>query len=651
MSTSHIEYNYFDDSRAESSISSQGERVSSSSNDAYPNYPNCHDSMLSSQNGDIERRHPTVKWREALTSSSNRYELLTWLEDTPFVRRRGPPSDVISQCPGSRPLKYSTIWYRFIDEPDFLACSVCYEQSIKGTALSHAFLRFQSEGGVPMRCRFCVPRMASHLWPDAVARHDLDEVTEYAMRRVHIQDCKGNKETAACGVLLWYQPSDERTPSFLCCQACYEDQVQGTSFARHFAPSAKGPDFDESGICHVSLPFITGALSFFAAAGDWAGFKAAVHRRLQAPVCKGRLAEHHKHHWFTVPELDRGLWICEACYLDRVSFTPFDAHFERGTNDAASSSSTTTDGIRMCGLSSGPFIVAFESAIAGEDFRIFLNAAKVVMSNQRCDTETIDGPWYTPDDAPGMFHVCQSCYAGIIATCEMGPFFNITTQKPKAEITCDLRPSTPRYLLYVEKLAQAAEVGDFSIFSDFVHRISGAPPCPGRTALPNAIWYTADSCTICPECHESTVRETVLANKVALQYHPNWKICGLGSRRMKGLWAAACGDRSLQDFVACCQSRIKVYASTIAVVDTIKQAKMARMDLAMTYAALGTAYLALGRRISQRSRGTEVADDSPEYAAESSKMTDMMLKMMAHANCGYEWRLINQLEARWEEVE
>jgi hypothetical protein len=94
---------------------------------------------------------------------------LAWAE--PEMLANGPPSAVIGQCPGTRALKYSTTWYRSIEEPAFFyPFQTAMNNILQNQSFSSAFLRFRSEAGIPLQCRFWVPRMSVTLPPDAMVR-------------------------------------------------------------------------------------------------------------------------------------------------------------------------------------------------------------------------------------------------------------------------------------------------------------------------------------------------------------------------------------------------------------------------------------------------------------------------------------------------
>lgn len=581
----------------------------------------------------------------------------------PEMRAGGLPNEIIFQCPEFRPLSYTTAWYRFSAEPDFLVCSRCYKSYIEATEFAESFTCFRSKSGVPSLCRFWVPRLTSILWPEAISSHDLTKVAGYMERRVQIADCKGPIRIAVSDdTTQWYYRSDEKPDYILCCPACYEDRIAETKFADKFVPDKEVQEQRQMQSCDLCLPLVDRGLKAHTEMDDWNGFKNLVKRRLQLPVCVpvegGELVGLRDQSWFTTHCYGKALWICETCYLDRIAFTAFEEHFDLVPQNTLNS----MVGERLtCMMSVGSIMVAIESARMRNDYSIFLNSANVVMSSKRCSTEGIvDGLWYVLEDDSEDFQICQGCYAGIIATCEMGLFFNIATRERESRHTCALNPASPRFSSYVEKLAQAVDVGDFSIFSSFVRKACRIPTCPRMDRRVGIVWYDSDDCSICQDCYETTVSDTCLAGQFKLRGRCDTgsKICCLYSPRTRRHWAEACEKGSIDGFLAYSRYRLQVFAETMVTVEKIKRGKLARMKGAMAQGTLSVGYFAQEHHALQTGTGDRYLHGNNEvgwyqtwYGAESALRFDLMEQGMADANRGDEWWLIAQLEARWKEVE
>lgn len=571
---------------------------------------------------------------------------------------RGPPNAVIRQCPRTRPLAYSYIWYRLGDEPDFLVCSQCYECHIRSTSLADSFLRFRSETGSPLRCRFWVHTMSAYLWPHAVIRDDLTDVVDYAKRRTKMLDCAGFRDHTQSAGTVWYQPSDPNASHFLCCSACYEDYISSTIFAPYFIPKREQLEEGQVWICDFHSPFMSNIIPSLAKTGNWDEVRFAISLRKQLPVCQAQWVEVSSCGWVTVPELEGHLWICESCYLDRIVLTPFRDQF-KSVSQRITFNIDPGRKIR-CALSYGPMMVALEAAISKHDFKVFFDAAQIVLWSRFCDSAGIsDDDWYTLKTVPGHFHICKACYTGIMTTWQMRSFFQKIEREPGRKQLCDLNPAAHEFLPLVEHLAQAVDVQDFSRLSDFVRQFLAVPPCPDRTALTEAEWYTFDSCAICPRCYGTYTTDTSLAERFTLQKLSDPTICSLGSPRMRRKWTAACKNGSIQDFVTYSDLRSQVHKNTIAIADLIKDTKLARLDLAGTYGKISSIYSDLEREAQQMvsendpstGDGHTACDDHGGYTAERRRWEKLMHQKTADANRSDEWRVVERLERLWEEVE
>lgn len=575
----------------------------------------------------------------------------------PEIRANGPPSAVIRHCPGSRTIKNSTIWYRFADSPTFLACSRCYKDHIEHSKFAESFLRFRSEVGVPLRCRFWVPRMMVMLWPEATTSCDLQHVAEYAQRRSGIADCRAIDGAKPSEDIVWYQPSDQQVPEFISCQACYEDQVLATVFERYFIPTCKKQPESEIWSCDLCHTFVLKVLPLFAALSDWRGFKMMVQYRSPLKACQYQGSDLGEGHWFSTNSLKGRLWICETCYLDRIALTSFDKHFEYVSKDVIGY--VKPDGMARCGMSSGALLVAFEMALLNDQFGAFLDAVDTVRNSKSCKKEGIeDGQRHTIYGEDTGFYICQACYIGIVITCELDAFFRPAPWMRGLKHICDMNPATPRFVHYVEKLAEAVDFRDFSVFGRFVRRVAGIPQCPSREALANASWWVCNECAVCPECYEATVSETVLAHCFEFQKPDKVlpRMCSLGSARMRQEFVDACRKGCIADLTKYAAHRSEVYNATVPLLNAMKCAKVSRADLAMSFGVLGVVYSALEERaLAEGSRGelpqSEYDRYRVHYGAKSERMTKLMLDIMDEANREDEWRLIESLESRWSDVE
>lgn len=571
---------------------------------------------------------------------------------TSTVTAKGPPSAFIGRCPRQHTIRYSTIWYRLDYVPDFFVCSRCYQDQIQSSRFEDFFLRFQSETGVPHRCRFWVPRMSASIWPDAMDRGVLGDLIGYAKLRVMTPDVVGLITGQLRSRIQWY-----RSPmgGFLCCPACYQDQIVGTNFEYQFLPYHKQELTGEFWRCSLCHPAVQKALPSYARDNDWRRCQQVIRRRNQGQPCKGRLSDLNTGRWYsTLPTAGR-IWICEHCYLDRIHFTPFRSHFERIPKSVRQI--IATDDAAQCALSTGPILMALEASLVQNNYDVFRHAVETISNSESCDSKGIDGGiWYGLIEGGPDFMICRACHAGIMTTCGLDGYCHPIKRAFRSKLVCSLNPSTPRFLHYIAKMGEALDTGNFDIFVKLTRKLSGLPPCPGREPIPSSsAWLSHGNCVVCPECYETTVSGTTWSKLFILgsPADTTLKICSLASPRMRAHWWEACRSRSLEAFAACVNTRLQVYVETIPVINDIKSRKLSLVDIATSLGALGVAVESHVR--------TSVRDAEPstpdvgwigmEHIIEGQRIADLMFLEMAEANREDEWRLIDDLEARWEEVE
>lgn len=506
----------------------------------------------------------------------------------PKIRANGPPNDVLFQCPEHKTLYYPTIWYRLSMQKDFLACSRCYVSHIKGSSLAHEFEAFTPPAGAPSRCQFWVPRVVSALWPRAVQDQSVDNLIKFANHRKAIADCPQVSDWEESQEdRPWVTYDDDGVGRLECCEACYEDRVADTAFADKFEEIASeaADDDDGNGKCILSIRYIQCALDASARMDDWTGFLVAVRQRLRASECKGRMVATCNTDWFTRVGQYEELWICEACFLDHVAMTDFHVHFAQASDHTPPVAATAQF---RCALSAGSVLVALEAALLRNDYGMFSNAIKSITSSKFCSPSGIrGGPWYTLQGGCNNFQICQACYCGIIAPCEMGPFFDLADSQANSDSMvrlCDLNPAAPRFLSYVEKLAQVVDVGDFSMFSRYVRRVAEAKPCPRRSLSNEGLWCCLDECTVCPDCFEAVAANTVFAHRFTIRRLSESApiVCSLSSSRMRHRWEEACRDGTIEEFVTFAKFRQDLYKEATSSIQQIKQRRGSRFGRALS---------------------------------------------------------------------
>lgn len=567
----------------------------------------------------------------------------------PIIRANGQPSEVLFECPEEKTLYYSTIWYRLSAQTDFLVCSRCYVSHVKGSSLAHVFESFTPPAGAPSRCRFWVPRVVSILWPRALRDQSVENLVKFANHRKAIPDCpevSDLKEPSRNQSGLTHD--DEELERLECCEACYEDRVADTTFADKFKEIApEPPDEMDSKTCILGIRYIQNALDVFARCNDWKNFVAAVRRRLRASECKGRMVTTSNTDWFTAVGHDDELWICEACFLDRVAMTDFRVRFTQSRYHIPPVATTAKF---KCALSIGSVMVALKAALSRNNWGLFSNAIKAITSSKFCSPSGIrGGPWYTLQGGYDNFQICQACYCGIIAPCEMGSFFDLADSKANSDSSvrlCDLNPAAPRFLSYVEKLAQVIDVGDFSVFANYLHRVVAAKPCPRRSTSNKGLWCCADGCTVCLDCFETVAANTVFAHRFVMRRLRESPpiVCSLSSSRMRLKWAEAYRDGSIEDFISFARFRQDIYKQATSAIHHIKQLRGSRFGQRLEEVLLECRAAAENGNIS-------TAREYHSLKGDSAALEKLVQKTLEDTRQREEQWLIEEIEDTWKAVD
>ncbi|KAK8867458.1 hypothetical protein PGQ11_006036 [Apiospora arundinis] len=578
----------------------------------------------------------------------------------PIIRKNGPPSEVLFQCPEEKILYYSTVWYRLAAQPDFLVCSRCYVSHIKDTFLARPFTRFTPPVGAPSRCRFWVPRIVSILWPQALRLGSIRKIIEFADRRKTIPDCPevGSDREDPEKQRRWFSYVDEQIGRLDCCEACYEDRVLGTAFASRFEVASEPLNNDaEPRKCMLRYRSVQHSLETYARRNGWAAFLAAVRQRLRASNCRGELVTACSTDRIIQIGANKYLWVCESCFLDKVATTAFHGHFSRAGNHTPDA-----NGKFRCALASGPMVVALEAARIRNDYRVFKTAVKDITKSKFCSQSGIrGGPWYTLQGGCEGFQICQACYCGIIAPSEMGSFFDLADSQANSDSMvrlCDLNPASPRFLCYVEKLAQVVDIGDFSVFDRYVRRIVLVSTCPRRTTGNMRLWCVADGCTVCPECFETVAADTEFAHRFVIQCvrQPSPTICSLSSSGMRLKWAEACRDGSIEDFLTIARFRQEIYEQASSAINHIKRLHGSRFGQALADILFECSVIAKkGHHVSAREDHSASGNSRPDSlltpSTASTTFEDLVRETLADTRLKEERWLIEEIKSVWDMID
>lgn len=574
----------------------------------------------------------------------------------PSAQRPAP----LTVCPAPpETITFPTSWYRFPDDDNFLICKKCYEDKLCSTRFASLlrcdYLDFGP--GINATCDFSTPRIDS-LLRQAVASNDFERLGSFAKKRMKIQSCQGVQGIKGGNDVNWFKPVNDDISGFVCCEACYEDVVLGTNFGPQFVPHSQPQPADAVWSCDLAIPYLKHSLQEYARVADWGGFAQAARHRMSLPTCVRDVpAFTSAKRWYNTvrPWPIRDMTLCEACYLDRVgwqrnvaqcfapiNFTPYDMMTQM-----------------ICDFKLVPMAACSDMLLPHGMFEKWHRLASAITSKPTCSKEgVVDGEWYglpDPTDATRTvenFDICAACHAGWNQSADLGHLFRRLHYPPGTSRLCDFNPSGPRHAKYINKWNQVYFTRDPTPFVDYVSRVASLPVCQGSRSLENANWYGDKdaSLLICPSCFEEAVRGTSLASAFPLQNTPLPAAhrCSLYSARMRGKYAEACEQKSMDSLFGFASQREQIYQQTVPQIESFmanQREKQQLLDIAgMTRAnAIGAQSLYNGFTggnaiVHNFSPGIMLHTLSYEQQRRNLIYDPQRPKMM-------------QLEQRWKEVE
>ena len=494
----------------------------------------------------------------------------------PSVQRPAP----LTVCPTPpKSIAFPTHWYRFPDDDDFLICTKCYEDKLRSTRfailLRCDYLDFGP--GIEATCDFNTPRINS-LLRRAITSNDLQPLRSFAKQRLEIKSCQGVQGVQGGNDVKWFKPVNDDISGFVCCEACYEDVVLGTDFGPQFVPYPQRQPADAVWSCDLAIPYLKHSLQEYARSADWGGFAQAARHRMSLPTCVRDVpALASEKRWYNTvrPSPIRNMTLCEACFLDRVGWQGNVAqHFAPIAFDPHAITSQV-----ICDFKPVAMAACSDILLPHGMFEKWHRLASSITSKPTCSQEgVVDGEWYgLPDRTDATrtvenFDICAACHAGWNQSADWGHLFRRQTYPPGTSRVCDLNPSGPRYSKYINRWNQMYLTRDPTPFIDYVSRVASLPVCQGTRRLENASWYgdSDASLLICPCCFEEAVRGTHFASIFPLQNTPlpAGHHCSLYSARMRGKYAQACEQRSMDSLLDFASRREQIYQQTVPHVES-----------------------------------------------------------------------------------
>lgn len=465
----------------------------------------------------------------------------------------------LKRCPECTPVQIEQHWYRLPSARTLGICSRCYLDHLSTTPFSSYFELEYDLSGTSRFCDFNFPRMLAVL-RQALEQNNFLILQDYIIARSQIQRCRGGGVAATAEEgFSWFQVADPNLAGqFGTCRACYEDYIIAAGFSHYFGGTPVYQPKGQLWECDLGWQF---SKRLAKSSNDWNQVLTYGLRRKRLPKCtRGVEADAESRSWFKIRASDLGsLWMCEACFYDFAFMTVMEQHLYQPPQPPHSTR------LKCFVNGSVPLRIAWEEALTREDFNIFYRAAQVVVRSPPCTPNGIqNGIWYSLNPPCEDFDACAACYAGILEANGVGHFLARKWTQPGQVRVCDLNLAMPRAKSYLQKLDLAIERDDASFFTDFIRRISQAPPCPKGELVTNRRWYRHDMFSCCPSCWIEVVEGTPLVSCFLArnEQFPTQLKCDFYSSRVRGLLQEACANNDLPGFLAFMKRRLEIWQQT-----------------------------------------------------------------------------------------
>lgn len=412
-----------------------------------------------------------------------------------------------------------------------------------------------------------------------------ESIRQYMIHRGKVQNCTGPGNpvglSTSTNSYRWYRPRNNEIEGFVCCDGCYEDVVSATNLRDRFLLDNNVVNNNNQASCDMCVPFIKKCVLEHSPTQNWTAFVEWTTARLKIPACKDlQGAACSSTLWYMPHPPIHNVLICGACYHDGADFGPLASSFSQ-----VQIPPDRRNEVWECANSNTvlAMTVSWNEACDKKNINIWQNAARTIPSLPACTKEGIQNVmWYTVSGCPS-FAICARCYVGMAQTFGVAGYFQqINGPTDGSAYVCDFHPSIPRAHSYFAKFDEAVGLQDFSIFTNFVARLSPLPVCPKDGPHVNRRWYCGEEATICESCYEEAFRDTKLAHTLTQRERPDECICDGYSARMRGLWNKACAENNIQSFNVALRERMQVYQATVPRMRQILEITKMRMNTQST---------------------------------------------------------------------
>src|SRR6202000_3398428 len=88
------------------------------------------------------------------------------------------------------------------------------------------------------------------------------------------------------------------------------------------------------------------------------------------------------------------------------------------------------------------------------------------------------------------FDICLTCYTGWVMALKLTKHFEQRSSIPAGvTLWCDFNPTSPRFVNYINKYAEATSTPNFVAFPSYVHRVATLPTCEKTDFVANRRWW------------------------------------------------------------------------------------------------------------------------------------------------------------------
>ncbi|KAF4969821.1 hypothetical protein FZEAL_10161 [Fusarium zealandicum] len=552
----------------------------------------------------------------------------------------------LSEC-SSIPTQLPQHWVYHPDSPKFVICAHCYVDHIYNTKFRDSFTKVYYGDEEARRCRFETQRLKEKLFPAAVESGSLDDCVAFMKKRMTIRDCQ---ETTQIEGEMWYMTPD--IPHTTICQACFEDGLWGTPFAKHYRLQAS----QGAAYCDSVVWFVRRKYMEYAKEDNWAKFAEEFSARLQLPPCpKTNNIKANDRAWFKPKDGPGSLQACVTCYYD---------YFYRSEDEDKFEQVSGGDFETRCNMGQLNMVIPMAQALNVKDRSIFWKAAHGVDKHPFCHKDGIKGgTWYSlPNDAPG-FGICGACYEGIVKPVGGASWFIQERDVPQDRTyLCCFNLNHARVQGALAAYINSRSLGDWRQLGDYAKKWTLVRPCPKakRKSGKNRPWWGWGVLSICEECYLLYAQGTALEPRFALKgarEPDNERMCDIFSARVRPLYMEACTTGDLDSLLVYADQRRTVYAQTIMRCEQIlAEARMAAWQ-AQRLGIQGSFYKNMGNMHDTVVGHSYTVGNSyagyghaNEWVLEGHAYDRQASEARAQAGRG-NGAMIRMLEARWKEVE